>query len=68
MPTCKTLEKSWILKILGKESIFLYSKRHNVQFFSAYRGVYLFSGAIFRVTLRDLYTTLCSYLLKRQVT
>ena len=27
MPISKTLEKSWILNILRKESIFLYSKR-----------------------------------------
>ena len=46
----KTLEKSWILKTLRKESIFLHSKRH---FFSTYRGVYFFSVANFRVTLRD---------------
>ena len=41
MPIYKTLEKSWILKISRKESIFLYSKRHKLQFLSTYRGIYL---------------------------
>ena len=47
----KTLEKSWILNILRKESIFLYSKRK--KFFRRI-GVFTSLGvAIFRVTLRD---------------
>ena len=47
----KTLEKSWILNILRKESIFLYSKRKN---FFRRIGVFTSLGvAIFRVTLRD---------------
>ena len=58
MPTYKTLEKSWILKVLRKESIFLNSKRHKLQLFSAYRDVHLFSCG--------LYKTLCRHLLKRQ--
>ena len=31
--TYKTLRKSGILKVVRKESIFLYSNRHNLQFF-----------------------------------
>ena len=51
MPISKTLEKSWILNILRKESIFLYSKRKN---FFRRIGVFTSLGvAIFRVTLRD---------------
>ena len=51
MPIYKTLEKSWILNILRKESIFLYSKRKN---FFRRIGVFTSLGvAIFRVTLRD---------------
>ena len=50
MPIYKTLEKSWILNILRKESIFLYLK---IFFF---RGIAVFTSlgvAIFRVILRD---------------
>ena len=51
MPIYKTLEKSWILNILRKESIFLYSKR---KIFFRRIGVFTSLGvAIFRVTLRD---------------
>ena len=51
MPIGKTLEKSWILNILRKESILLYSKRKN--FFQRI-GVFTSLGvAIFWVTLRD---------------
>ena len=51
MPIYKTLEKSWILHILRKESIFLYSKR---KIFIRRVGVFTSLGvAIFRVTLRD---------------
>ena len=49
----KTWEKSWLLKTLRKESIFLYQNRHNLQFFRPI-GVFTSLGvAIFRVTLRD---------------
>ena len=41
------------LKSLRKESIFLYSKRHNLQFFLTYRGVTSSGVAISRVTLHD---------------
>ena len=39
MPIYKVLEKSWILNILRKESIFLYLK---IIFFMIFRGVYFF--------------------------
>ena len=41
IPISKTLEKSWILKTLKKESIFLYSKR---QFFFQPTGVFTSLG------------------------
>ena len=50
MPIYKTLEKSYILNILKKGSIFLYSKR------IFFRGIVEFTSlamAIFRVTLHD---------------
>ena len=51
MPISRTLEKSWILNILRKESIFLYSKR-KMLFWRV--GVFTSLGvAIFWVTLRD---------------
>ena len=47
-----TLEKSWILKLLGKEYIFLYWKRLKPQSFFRPIGVFTSLGvAIFRVTL-----------------
>ena len=58
----KTLEKNWILKILRKESIFLYSLRHDLQF-STYWDVYFFSWFQFPGLL---YVTVHRYLLKRQ--
>ena len=54
MPIYKTLGKSSILKILKKESTFLHSRRHKLQFFFWFIGVFTFLGvAIFRVTLHD---------------
>ena len=51
MPIYKTFEKSWILQILRKESIFIYSKRKT---FIPRIGVFTsVAVAIFRVTLRD---------------
>ena len=52
MTIYKTLEKSWILKNLRKESIFLYLKRHTFSDLFT-----LLSVAIFRVT-SDLFTLL----------
>ena len=51
----KTLEKSQIVKKLRKEFIFVYSKRHNLQRDTSFRGVYFLrlGMAIFRVILRD---------------
>ena len=49
----KTLGKSWILKTLRKESIFLYPKR---QFFSTYRGVYVLRCGKFSGYFEWLYT------------
>ena len=51
MPISKTLEKSWILNILRKESIF---SRLKEKFFFRLIGVFTSLGvAIFGVTLRD---------------
>ena len=50
-PIYKNLKRSWILNLLRKESIFLYSKR---PFFYRLIGVFTALGVtIFRITLRD---------------
>ena len=47
-----TLEKSWILKLLGKEHIFLYWKKLKLQSFIRPIGAFTsLDVAIFRVTL-----------------
>ena len=51
MPIYKVLEKNWVLKILRKESIFLYSKTRKLEFLSI--GVLSsLVVVIFRVTIR----------------
>ena len=62
-PNYIKLKKSFVLKVLRKESTFVYSKRHKLQFLSSYRGAYFLRLGV--AISRLLYMTVPGYLLKK---